>query len=1136
MSGELCKTIVNDNIKVPQISIQPPIRLQPSISVSIFNPPVFSQGMFSVPKFGVQKSAPDFKIIDFLSENLGAKAKISDRDLNNNKTLTDKLLSDFLERYDKELISGLSQGMTKIDQQKNLIISWLEEQKNITFPLFVIDDFDIVKASISEKNIDFVSKTIKYLKSNKDIKDEDKYNIALAVINTSSKNADLIGKIQEVLDNSNLSNSNKAKFILALQHNNNYSLNDLNVDTKVNRVINWIEKTIENTNSIIGIKEIKDAEQSLSENNIDFILQIVKKMNDYVIGTKKYNKERYNKEELCSKNEDLMINAVNIIVAAIKISCETDIYNSLIEKVIAHRFLPDETKARFIAAIPNNLDFANDLISADKLEYKIDDKYIANILEKVTDKNININIICKILENKSVNQSFIPNLIDEITNDNVQYLSEVLNFDIPDCCKPNILSVINKNTIKIVRKILAIKDLSIQEKFPIITSINNDNYKLIDSLTDEDSIHDKALQNIIPFISKDNVKYLKTIIEDPNIPDENKGRFLKNINNHNFDIAIDVIHDLTINSIYKDEIIANITKNNKKYAREIIWHKNINSDDIKYILELTNDETIDIVRKVINHPDIPSPNKEEILLSLLDNRENISKKLCNKILDSKKIEPCFKDQILSDLEIETVDLAEKIIDDNRINGFYKSELISGITLENKSWVEKLLKYDNFKFITAAMELCDVIEGELIGQFKEEILKYLENEYRKNLQERTNPYFDNYEGGEFVTDFDRIALQKTDKSVAEVPLENIELNPEDEINNASVYVERLKYYIEKFPNINISNLASIVMGCTSTEFANETGKNYTQKRSIVKYFSKNVSAENILKKTKVGDVIEQNKQLYINEGNNLYKWKMSREKFDELFPAGESLLVSQGDIGDCYLIITLIALLNNPLGKIYLYKSFEQENNDIICTIRAYKDYGGAKRFPKGQLPEVDTRLSGCKGLQMLEHTYAETALRYSDGVNHEQGNFLKNYARISGGLTSDCISELTGAEMTDILENDNFKHKIISVSSKSLSRNFLETYINAKNNCAFIEFGANNDEYEIFSDHSYELRKYDKANDSVILIDPHDSTEYIAIPYSDFMEINKDSKIYLCNLEELKNQESLKNKNIQVVIIPTDTQ
>ena len=59
--------------------------------------------------------------------------------------------------------------------------------------------------------------------------------------------------------------------------------------------------------------------------------------------------------------------------------------NSIIEEVIESK-LPDEIKGRFILAIPNNPEFAKELLTTDKVE----DKYKSDILEKVTNKNVNI--------------------------------------------------------------------------------------------------------------------------------------------------------------------------------------------------------------------------------------------------------------------------------------------------------------------------------------------------------------------------------------------------------------------------------------------------------------------------------------------------------------------------------------------------------------------------------------------------------------------------------------------------------------------------------------------------------------------------------------------------------------------------
>ena len=1074
-----------------------------------------------------QSGGSEFDVIKFLSESMSASPQIS-------QPVFENLMSNFLGEYDKQLSLQVPKPISKFDKQKENIINWLQKDGDIQTSIFNIYDFDFVKKALNEQNIDIVTKVIKYLKANKNIKPNDKYNIVLASILASNKNNDLIPIIEDVLLNPKISYSKKAQFILGLKENINYSVDDLKFDLKADKITDWINKHINNVDTIIEIRDIKKTQKCLNEGNIDFISELINKMNEY-IKNKKINltsPSSLTPREIKENNENLLINSVNIVMAAVKLSSGGDEFNAIIEKVIKSN-LPDETKARFITAIPNNPEFAADLLNYDKLGFKVENDLKSDILENATNKNVNI--IREIIEKKLVNPDYILSVVSELSNGNLKYVREILSYDISDEYKPDILSAANKNTIKVIRKIMEMENLNDDNKADIIGSLDNSNFKEIYSLVKAGNIPAEHIRDIIPYVTKRNRYHSKKIINDSNLPFKFKGVFLANINNQTRDICFDVIYDNSIEEENKDSIISNINSDNKKYAREIIWHKNINSNDTGLILPHVNDESIDTIRKVINNPDIPSVHMGDIISSLISNKENIPENLSDKILNSKDIEPCYKSVILYNLIAETNDLSEKIIDDKRINGYYKSIIISLLNSNNKYWVENLLKlkYDDFRFIAAAINLDYELEDSLVADYREAVLKSLDTKYEQKIYKKTIPDLDNYEGNEswinsedstYAGNFED-SLLDISSEITETPKENADKHnlskgnknflevKEDDIEkiDTHLYIGKLEYYLEKFPNMFIFDICDLVLENTLEEFNKETGKLYTQKRSIVKTFPKNISEETILKKTDIGDVIEHNNQLYINEGDKLFKWNMTKEKFDDLFPAGERLLLKQGKVGDCYLLSVLLSLINNPLGKIYLYKSFEQNGNDILCTIRSYKEYGGTKNYPNGELPKVDTRLEGCKGLQMLEHTYAEVSFRSSAGVNNKNNEFLKNLDRIAGGEESTVFMELTGVQEAKKV-NEHFKHKVIVLNSDMLQRDILDKYVNSKNCCSTISFLECDEKYDILANHSYFIKKYDKANDAIIIMNTHDSRDIIVIPYSKYVEM--EGELCLCNLEE----------------------
>ncbi len=116
MPGAISKP---NNIKLPTTKANSFIPKLPSMPKAEPNIPIFSQGMLSVPKFGVQRVNPDFNIIDFLSENIGAKAQLRIPSLKDHKPLVDSMLSDFSENYERDMISQFSETKATANSELN---------------------------------------------------------------------------------------------------------------------------------------------------------------------------------------------------------------------------------------------------------------------------------------------------------------------------------------------------------------------------------------------------------------------------------------------------------------------------------------------------------------------------------------------------------------------------------------------------------------------------------------------------------------------------------------------------------------------------------------------------------------------------------------------------------------------------------------------------------------------------------------------------------------------------------------------------------------------------------------------------------------------------------------------------------
>lgn len=255
-------------------------------------------------------------------------------------------------------------------------------------------------------------------------------------------------------------------------------------------------------------------------------------------------------------------------------------------------------------------------------------------------------------------------------------------------------------------------------------------------------------------------------------------------------------------------------------------------------------------------------------------------------------------------------------------------------------------------------------------------------------------------------------------------------------------------------------------------------------SIIKKFD---NFDKILTKTKAGDVVSVKGQLYINNNGNLERWNMTEEKFNDLFPLVDRFTTRQG-ADDCYLISAMDSLYKNPKSRGSYYKMFEQKGNDIYVTIPAYKDFQGEIKFPNGEVNLTSLNADGAKHIQMVEQTYARTALRNEPGtpigknsLTTEDLYYLINRNR--SGHVNNVMQEVL--LFNDNVQKQNPKMKIDTYTAKKRVsaegvNNFFE-----KNNTApdvICNIAVLNSRRDI--GHAMQLKSYDPESKIFHIIDP----------------------------------------------------
>lgn len=166
----------------------------------------------------------------------------------------------------------------------------------------------------------------------------------------------------------------------------------------------------------------------------------------------------------------------------------------------------------------------------------------------------------------------------------------------------------------------------------------------------------------------------------------------------------------------------------------------------------------------------------------------------------------------------------------------------------------------------------------------------------------------------------------------------------------------------------------------------------------------------IKQSKLGDVVQIQNQLFYRNQDDLTKINLDLETFNELFPKIETMSISQGQLGDCYLISAINDFMSSPKGREKIYQMFEVDGNDIIVTIPDAKEF--PIRFVDKAIEKDGKRnVNASKGIQMLEDAYMQTrALKYGTSNSMTSiagGNQFNVYNAFLGKLDTNCY--MTGS-------------------------------------------------------------------------------------------------------------------------------
>lgn len=292
----------------------------------------------------------------------------------------------------------------------------------------------------------------------------------------------------------------------------------------------------------------------------------------------------------------------------------------------------------------------------------------------------------------------------------------------------------------------------------------------------------------------------------------------------------------------------------------------------------------------------------------------------------------------------------------------------------------------------------------------------------------------------------------------------------------------------------------------------------------------INLSNISKYVADGDVCSIDGKLYINNNGNAVKLNITPEKYEELFPILDRYNNYQGNIGDCYLISALDALMDKPAGKIRLLSLIKQEGNDIVIKFPNDK---ASIVFKDSQVFDANgMQVSGAKGLQMFEQAYfihKDRKLAKQDisiDVMEHLTDAKALVKRIGqGGQSYSLIEDIIGVtalpfnfkkfllDFADIFKKEvSFRERIENIQNK---RDFIGNYNYIEHNVGlhgreFLYY----EEYDLYSPHAYTIKAYDKNEDMVYLTNPHYTGYITEIPYTILTEHNHSRYFASLNIED----------------------
>ena len=314
---------------------------------------------------------------------------------------------------------------------------------------------------------------------------------------------------------------------------------------------------------------------------------------------------------------------------------------------------------------------------------------------------------------------------------------------------------------------------------------------------------------------------------------------------------------------------------------------------------------------------------------------------------------------------------------------------------------------------------------------------------------------------------------------------------------------------------------------------------------------------------VGDVVEKEDGLYFVCQNGLEKLDLSKETFNKLFPKIESMALSQGKNGNCYMVSALYDFIKNENARGNIFKMFSEDKNNIIVTIPDKKDTPII--FSKDFIADSKA-INGSIGMQMLESAYAKTRINKNnskdlsliEGGQQSQvynaffgNNSAQFYTTESDSIQSseqiekildelqkeieetetriknlkdskDWLKHLayvkeqeTKQHLAELVSYQRFYFELLNTTNNTMhlvsSDELIEKLINTSLEDNLVSVGtkpdSKNDSKMIAGSHAYSVLDIDKEKQTIDLINPWNTAQYVTLSFDEFKKYFNSSNV-----------------------------